>query len=169
VQLRQTCVLREPELARQLDAAWLSMRAQSDSLATDELFSRACAQIDVRHDSDRACRQPLDQPALTRVRDYLHEHLSEHVRLGDLAAIASMSRFQLTRQFARVYGLPLHAYQLHLRLADAKRRLSRGVPIVKVAADLGFADQSHLNRRFKGSFGMTPGAWRDAATHSHLA
>lgn len=52
------------------------------------------------------------------------------------------------------------AQQVHLRLAEAKRRLGAGVPIAAVAADLGFADQSHLHRRFKGAFGMTPGEWR---------
>jgi AraC family chemosensory pili system transcriptional regulator ChpD len=69
----------------------------------------------------------------------------------------------LTRQFEQAYGLPLHAYHLHLRLLEAKRRLRTGVPIAAVAADLGFADQSHLHRRFKGAFGMTPGEWRDTS------
>lgn len=162
VQLRRPFLLHEPGLARQLDAAWQAMSAQPESLTTDELFGQACARLDVRH-NQRAARGPrLDEQALRRVHDYLREHVSAHVKLGDLAGMASMSRFQLTRQFERVYGLPLHAYQVHLRLAEAKRRLRLGVPIVTVAADLGFADQSHLNRRFKGSFGMTPGAWRDA-------
>jgi AraC-like DNA-binding protein len=103
----------------------------------------------------------LDDRAVKRVQDYLREHVHEHVRLDDLAAIASMSRFQLTRQFEKAYGLPLHAFHVHLRLVEAKRRLRTGVPIATVAADLGFADQSHLHRRFKGAFGMTPGEWRE--------
>ena len=73
-----------------------------------------------------------------------------------------MSRFQLTRQFERAYGMPLHAYHVHLRLVEAKQRLRSGALIATVAADLGFADQSHLHRRFKGAFGMTPGEWRNA-------
>ena len=42
--------------------------------------------------------------------------------MRELAAIASMSRFQLTRQFQQAFGLPLHAYHLHVRLEEAKRR-----------------------------------------------
>jgi AraC-like DNA-binding protein len=120
------------------------------------------ARLDVRHDTGVALGRRSNERALRRVRDYLREHVHDPVRLDDLAAIAAMSRFRLTRQFERVYGLPLHAYHVHLRLVEAKRRLRTGIPIATVAADLGFADQSHLHRRFKGAFGMTPGAWREA-------
>ena len=162
LQLRHACLLREPGLARELNAAWEAMTAHPASLTTDELFSQAFARLDVRHDRSIARSRSFDDHALKRVREYLREHVHEHVRLDHLAAIASLSRFQLTRQFERVYGLPLHAYHVHLRLVEAKRRLRTGEPIAAVAADLGFADQSHLHRRFKGAFGMTPGEWRDA-------
>ena len=162
LQLRQPCVLREPALAADLEAAWIAMDARPASLAADELLGRALSRLDVRHDAAVARIRTLDHRALERVQGYLRERVGEHVRLADLAALASMSRFQLTRQFERAYGLPLHAYQVHLRLAEAKRRLRAGVTIAAVAADLGFADQSHLHRRFKGAFGMTPGEWRRA-------
>ena len=159
LRLRQTCLLHEPALARDLDVAWAAMDARPASLAADELLGRVLSRLDVRHDLAVAIRR-VDHLAQRRVHDYLREHAAEHLRLADLAAIASMSRFRLTRQFEKAYGLPLHAYQVHLRLAEAKRRLGAGVPIAAVAADLGFADQSHLHRRFKGAFGMTPGEWR---------
>jgi AraC-like DNA-binding protein len=159
LQLRHSCLVRDPALARQLHAAWKAMSARPTSLAGDELFDEAFARLDVRHDESAARHRCLDDRALKRVQDYLREHVHEHVRLDDLAAIASMSRFRLTRQFEKAYGLPLHAFQVHLRLVEAKRRLRTGVPIATVAADLGFADQSHLHRRFKGAFGMTPGEW----------
>ena len=162
LQLRQSCLLPERALARELDAAWKAMSAQPASVAADELFSHALAHLDVRHDQTVARGRSVDERALKRVRDYLHAHVHEEVGLADLAAMASMSRFQLTRQFVKAYGLPLHAFQVHLRLLEAKRRLRIGVPIATVAADLGFADQSHLHRRFKGAFGMTPGEWRGA-------
>jgi len=162
MQLRRTCVLQEPALAADLDAAWTAIDARPASLAADELLGRALSRLDVRHHLAVACSRPMDHRALRRVHEYLCEHVGEHLRLADLAALASMSRFQLTRQFENVYGLPLHAYQVHLRLAEAKRRLRAGAPIATVAADLGFADQSHLHRRFKGAFGMTPGEWRRA-------
>jgi AraC-like DNA-binding protein len=160
VHLRRACLLHEPDLAHDLDTAWKAMNIEPASLAADELFSQAVVRLDIRHDRNVDRRRELDDRALTRVRDYLRTHVDAHVRLDELAAMASMSRFQLTRRFARAFGLPLHGYHMHVRLVEAKRLLRRGTPIVTVAADLGFADQSHLHRRFKGAFGMTPGEWR---------
>ena len=74
-----------------------------------------------------------------------------------------MSRFRLTRQFQRAYGLPLHAYHLQIRLDDARRRMRCGQPVATVAADLGFADQSHFHRRFRARFGITPAEYRRTA------
>jgi AraC-like DNA-binding protein len=34
------------------------------------------------------------------------------------------------------------------------------MPLASVALECGFADQSHLTRRFKGAVGVTPAAWR---------
>jgi AraC family transcriptional regulator len=66
---------------------------------------------------------------LNRVRDYLQENLARSITMRELAAIASMSRFQLARRFQRRYGLPVHGYLRHLRLEEAKRRLARGQEI----------------------------------------
>lgn len=101
--------------------------------------------------------------ALDRVRDRLHADAADEIATEELARLAGMSRFQLCRQFHRRYGLPPHAYQLRLRLAAAKRLLAAGEPAAQVAAAAGFVDQSHLNRRFKGAFGITPGQFARAA------
>ena len=90
--------------------------------------------------------------------------VEEGIRVQELAALAGTSRFQLTRQFQQVFGLPLHAFHLHLKLVEGKRRLQHGAPIAQVATDLGFSDQSHFHRRFKGMFGVTPDTWRRSAT-----
>ena len=52
------------------------------------------------------------------------------------------------------------SYHTQVRLARARRLLAEGRPASWVAYECGFADQSHLTRRFKESYGMTPGAFR---------
>ncbi|MEM8643165.1 MAG: helix-turn-helix domain-containing protein, partial [Cyanobacteria bacterium P01_G01_bin.54] len=37
--------------------------------------------------------------------------------------------------------------------------LAQGRPIIEVADDTGFADQSHLTRHFKRFVGVTPGQY----------
>jgi AraC-like DNA-binding protein len=153
-------VRTDPPLARQLAAMWRAVDRSPGSLAAVELFDAALLAVAERNGLQGVRRNvTVDYRAVTRARDYLHAHL-EPVGVTELAAIASMSRFQLTRQFQRTFGMPLHAYHLHVRLQEARRRLSADEAVASVAIELGFADQSHLHRRFKETFGLTPGAWR---------
>ena len=168
VPLRRVPVLRGPTLAAQLDAAWRAARADASSLAADELFAKACARLLAgNRESAQDGRGVGDRTTLTSVRDYLRAHVGKRVSMQELAAIGGMSRFRLTRQFQQLFGLPLHAYHMQLRLHEARRRLRAGEAIAAVAIDLGFVDQSHLSRRFKGAFGIAPGAWRrDVMRHT---
>jgi len=156
----QACLLTDPDLARRLARLWRVMHADARSLAAEELFQRAFADLWGRTLVDRDAARVLPDARLDRVRDYLHEHLHQHASLAQLAALTSMSRYRLTRQFERAFGLPLHAYHVQVRLQEAKRRIGQGVPLARVAIELGFADQSHFHRRFKGAFGITPGECR---------
>jgi AraC-like DNA-binding protein len=52
-----------------------------------------------------------------------------------------------------------------VRVHRARRMLKDGIPIAEVALQLGFTDQSHLNRHFKRMTGITPGLYRSATTY----
>lgn len=80
--------------------------------------------------------------------------------VGQAAFDAGMSREGFSRQFRRLHGVPPHAFWLQEKLNDARRLLRLGEPIAAVAADTGFADQSHLGRCFRRAFGVTPGQYR---------
>jgi AraC-like DNA-binding protein len=145
-----------------LNAGWKALALSPSSLAADELLLRGVSALALggRVSNDTPARE--HDRALNGVRDYLHANLERSVTMRELAVLASMSRFQLTRRFQQRYGLPVHGYLRHLRLEEAKRRLAHGHEIAAVAAALGFVDQSHFHRRFRGSFGVTPGQWRTA-------
>lgn len=89
--------------------------------------------------------------------EYLRANLAGQPSLDDLAAQARLSRFHFLRVFRRTTGLPPHQYLLNLRIEQARVLLRRGIPPSQVAARVGFADQSHLNRHFKRYVGSTPG------------
>lgn len=101
--------------------------------------------------------------AVARAREMLSDRLEGPVTLAQLAAETGLSGWHLNRLFRQRYGLPPHAYQLQMRLAQAKRWLRTPMPIAEIASRLGFADQAHLTRLFKRSFGTTPSAYRRMA------
>jgi AraC-like DNA-binding protein len=100
--------------------------------------------------------------AASRARDYLHAHAAESVSLLTLAKVIGHSPSQLIRVFRSSFGFTPHAYQTQRRIEIAKDLLARGRAPAAVAAEAGFADQSHLNLHFKRRVGVTPAAYRHA-------
>jgi AraC-like DNA-binding protein len=154
-------LIRDRVLAGSVRALHEALSSGAGRLECEARLRDMCVRFAAGHADDRlTLREPPPRPnlaALRRVREFLHASLADDVTTDDLARIADMSRFHLCRAFARTFGLPPHAYQLQLRLAEAKRQLAAGQPAAQVAAAIGFADQSHLTKRFKGAFGITPG------------
>ncbi|HEX4165686.1 MAG TPA: helix-turn-helix transcriptional regulator, partial [Bryobacteraceae bacterium] len=80
-----------------------------------------------------------------------------------LAERTGLSRSRLTRGFKAATGMAPYAWMMHVRVQRAQDLLSRnGQPIVKVALELGFADQSHFTKTFKRFAGVTPREWQRA-------
>jgi AraC-like DNA-binding protein/mannose-6-phosphate isomerase-like protein (cupin superfamily) len=106
--------------------------------------------------------------AVTRAVEHLRAHAREDVSLDDLAAAAHLSKYHLAREFTRRVGRPPHAYQLHVRLGQARHLLVAGRSSAEVAQTLGFADQSHFTLAFRRAFGVTPGRFvRALGTYRH--
>lgn len=109
---------------------------------------------------------------LLPLRDYLRTQLSESVPTATLAERSGLTESHFIRAFHHEFGLPPHAYHMRLRLAHACELLARGESVSTVAYDCGFADQSHLSRKFKNVYNVAPGAWPsvigDRATRAAL-
>jgi AraC family transcriptional regulator len=101
--------------------------------------------------------QSLTQQQVARAIDYLHSHLDQDISLEVLAQTVNISPSHLRRLFKQATGMAPHQYLIHLRVNRAKKLLlTRSFSINEVAAEVGFADQSHLHRHFKRIFGVTP-------------
>ncbi|WP_399094603.1 helix-turn-helix transcriptional regulator [Streptomyces sp. BBFR2] len=105
----------------------------------------------------------LPPRALARVTDFVHAHLGRRITLAELAAVAGVSESHFVRLFKVSTGEPPHRYVLRRRLAHARRELLRtDRPITEIAAEAGFADQSHLTRMMRRYEGATPRVLRES-------
>jgi AraC-like DNA-binding protein len=86
------------------------------------------------------------------------------LRLRNLAATCSLSRFHFLRAFRAEMGESPMRYLIAARLrAAADRLVETQAPIAAIAFDVGFNDLSHFNAMFRATFGASPRAWRASA------
>jgi AraC-like DNA-binding protein len=101
----------------------------------------------------------IDTAAVTAVREHLAAHPAVETRAADLERIAGIDRWAIARQFRRAFGTSPDRYRRMRRLAVARHAIAAGEPLAAVAAETGFADQSHMTRHFTRAYGLTPGRW----------
>ncbi len=103
-------------------------------------------------------RQP--STALMTARRILTSEIIAPPSLGKLSRMVGMSKYHLTRQFSKVFGMSPYAFNLRCRLNQSKILLARGEPASAVAHDLGFFDQSHFGLHFRRVMGLSPAAYQ---------
>ena len=98
-----------------------------------------------------------------RLRDYIDEHLTQPLTLGDLAEVACLSEYHLARMFRTSFGLPPAAWIAQQRVERARVLLrTTALPLVQVAARCGYANASHFSHRFREAVGVAPMLYRQA-------
>lgn len=154
----QQPVIRDPELSRDLIAVCRRMFQAEDRLEIETRRCEALAKLILRYGNrlPQSAGHPRDTGNVHLAHNYLMDNLARNVSLRELAEQSGLSPYHFLRAFRSRYGLPPHTYQLQQRISLARRLLARGEPIVAVAVEVGFADQSHFTRKFKASVGVTP-------------
>jgi AraC family transcriptional regulator len=88
---------------------------------------------------------------------YVESHLNLAMSLNDIARIAGLSKFALTREFRATTGHTVLAYVRARRLSEAAKSLQRGAPsILDVALSAGYGSHEAFSRAFRSHFGCTP-------------
>jgi AraC family transcriptional regulator len=102
--------------------------------------------------------------ALVRAVWYIESHLTETVALEDIAAVAGVSKYHLSRSFAFALSQAPLGYSRARRLSVAAKALQGGArSILGVALDAGYGSHEAFTRAFRDQFGLTPEAVRNGA------
>lgn len=96
-------------------------------------------------------------PAIEMIASDYHRKLT----VEELAAAAAMSPSYFNRQFKFHFGTTPHRYLRAVRLMAVCELLSTTeLPIMAIAHQTGYYDQSHLSNEFIRERGLTPAAYR---------
>ncbi len=113
----------------------------------------------------RPDERPLQGWRLARVLALIGDRLgdADGLRQSDLAAVSGLSAWHFCRAFKAATGTAPHRYVTLRRLAEAQRRMARTSDgLARIAAECGFAHQSHLTRVMRRETGQNPASWRRA-------
>lgn len=109
---------------------------------------------------------PSAEARVTRAVRAIERHAAgSPLSLSALAREAGLSPHHFLRSFHRLTGLTPHQYILRAGLREVAQRLAaEPAKILDVALDCGFGNVSNFNRSFRAEFGVSPRAYRRAAS-----
>jgi len=101
--------------------------------------------------------------AIAKVLKHIRENLELPLRLPELAEMAGISVYQLDQRIRGIYQLSAGQCITRARIEAACHMLgTTAKPIVNIAMECGYSDQSAFTRQFKQTTGLTPKAYRDS-------
>ena len=155
-------VIDDPLMSQQLRYLFHFLAHSNDSLSRETLYFSTLSALIRQHGQKEHALLSLgnEHRAVDLIREYIDAHCSENISLKQLAQRVHLSPFYLARLFNKRVGLPPHAYQNQRRILKAKSLIHQGLRLTDIAIECGFTDQSHLNRHFKKSLGISPGAYQ---------
>lgn len=150
-------------LARRLAALHLiAETAVGEPLARQQAFAAALTAVLLRHARPGGTLRiaGAEPRPVRRAIDLARARFNDpKLGVADLAEAAGLSAFHFMRCFRATTGVTAHGFVTQSRVVEARRLLARGTPAAEVAHAVGFADQSHLVRRFRAALGVTPGQY----------
>ena len=125
--------------------------------------ARLCAAIlsDAGATGIKAGDVPAEGLDFARIDRWLRAHLSEPLRIADLAAHCGFGMRRFHQLFNEAFGETPHRYLQRLRLDTSVTLLADPrYTLTDIAFEIGFGDQSAFTHAFTRRFGLAPGQWR---------
>ena len=101
--------------------------------------------------------------------DYIHWHISENLRVAELAEYFGYNEKYLTTFFKKTAGIPIKQYILQEKMERAKAILTEtNQPVSQIAYSLGFSDAHNFTNAFKKITELSPSEYRSGFTKRNL-
>ena len=93
---------------------------------------------------------------LSDVLYYMDEHISEEIRISEVAKQLGFSSSTILRRFIEFLGVTPHEYLKKKRMIKAAELLKSGNSVLDAGLAVGYSDNSHFIKIFKSFYGVTP-------------
>lgn len=165
--LNPRCMPRQPE---RLKPVFRDLVTYANS---DTVYSRLLAKsklmelvgyylMDLNVDADKiSFKNGAAVNRLTKVLDYIDEHITQNTGIEELANIAHMHPNSFIRLFKQYAGMPPIQYITHKKIEKAKQSLAMTeLSVTEISDLLGFNDMFYFSKQFKKHAGVTPTDYR---------
>ena len=99
---------------------------------------------------------------IEQVRLYIDCHITENIKISDIAKNFSFSSEHIIRIFKKTYGITPHQYILQSKIRIAMIMLKMtDKSIEEIAESLSFSDSRHFSTQFKNIMGYKPSSYRN--------
>src|SRR6185436_14019341 len=106
-------------------------------------------------------RDHAEPPVITRAKEFIKQHLTEDISLGQVAKAVNTSTFYFCKMFKKVTGLNFTDYLSRMRIEKSKNLLlNPNLRVSEIAFEVGFQSLTHFNRVFKKILGQSPTEYR---------
>lgn len=119
--------------------------------------------IEIHHDtlSDEEQNDYPYRVYLQQAIDYMNEHISENIKISEVAAHIGIDRSYLSGIFKNTLEISPQEYLVTLRMNRAADLLKNTQDKVStIATDVGYSDPLTFTKMFKRHKGMSPSEWR---------
>jgi AraC-like DNA-binding protein/ligand-binding sensor protein len=106
-------------------------------------------------------QQNSEPPVIAKAKQFIQEHQTEDLSLGQVAKAVNTSTFYFCKMFKKYTGLNFTNYVSRVRIEKAKNLLlNPNLRVSEIAYEVGFQSLTHFNRVFKKLLGQSPTEYR---------
>lgn len=93
---------------------------------------------------------------MSDIVQYINDHHTGNITLDFLSQEFFISKYHMSREFMRHFGITIHRYITKKRLITAKQFIAGGISPSSVYTKCGFTDYSNFYRAFRSEYGIAP-------------